>query len=58
LIFDNALARGEILSDTPGTADHIAAVREFNDWVRSDSRVYSYIATLADGMLVAMKIES
>ncbi len=58
LIFDNALARGEILSDTPGTADHIAAVREFNDSVRSDSRVYSYIATLADGMLVAMKIGS
>jgi predicted O-methyltransferase YrrM len=56
IIFDNALARGEILNEAPDAPDHIAAVRAFNDFVKSDPRVFSYIATLADGMLTAIKL--
>jgi predicted O-methyltransferase YrrM len=56
IIFDNALARGEILNESPDAPDHIAAVRAFNDFVKSDKRVFSYIATLADGMLTAIKL--
>jgi len=55
IVFDNALCRGEILNDSPSAASHIAAVREFNSMVMADDRVFSFIATIADGMLVATK---
>jgi predicted O-methyltransferase YrrM len=56
IIFDNALARGEILDESPDAAGHIAAVRNFNARVLNDNRVFSYIATIADGMLVAISL--
>jgi O-methyltransferase len=56
IIFDNALARGEILNEDEESPNHIAAVRGFNDAVRSDSRAFSYIATLADGMLTSLRL--
>jgi predicted O-methyltransferase YrrM len=55
MVFDNALARGEILNSSPEAAGHIASVRDFNAKVLTDQRVYSFIATLADGMLVTIK---
>ena len=55
IIFDNALARGEILDESIKAAGHIVAVRNFNARVQTDQRVFSYIATIADGMLVAIK---
>ena len=54
IIFDNVLARGEILDKSADAAGHVAAVRNFNARVLNDNRVFSYIATLADGMLVAI----
>ena len=55
LVFDNVLCRGDILNDSPSAASHISAVREFNSMVKADDRVFSFIATIADGMLVATK---
>ena len=56
IIFDNALARGEILDESPDAAGHVASVRNFNARVLNDHRVFSYIATIADGMLVAINL--
>jgi hypothetical protein len=33
----------------------VAAVKQFNQMVFEDARVFSFIASMADGMLVAMK---
>lgn len=55
IVFDNVLCRGEILNDSAEAASHIAAVREFNAMANADERVFSFIATIADGMLVATK---
>ena len=55
IIFDNVLARGEILNENLDGTNHATAMREFNEKVRLDDRVQSFIATIADGMLVAIK---
>jgi O-methyltransferase len=56
IVFDNVLCRGEILNASVDAASHITAVREFNAMVNADERVFSFIATIADGMLVATKL--
>lgn len=55
IIFDNVLARGDILNDSQDAANHATAMREFNANVLLDGRVQSFIATIGDGMLVAIK---
>ena len=55
IIVDNSLARGAVFTDTPDQAGHVAAVKQFNQMVFEDARVFSFIASMADGMLVAMK---
>jgi predicted O-methyltransferase YrrM len=55
IIFDNVLARGEILNDDPGVSGHAASMREFNARVLADDRIHSFIATIADGMLISIK---
>lgn len=56
IIFDNVLARGAVTSDDDSQRSHVEAVRVFNEYVLSDPRVFSFIASIADGMLVATKI--
>lgn len=58
IIFDNALARGDILNHAENAPGHIASVRHLNSLAMNDPRVFAYIATLADGMLVAVKQKS
>lgn len=58
IIVDNSLARGAVFTDTADQADqagHVAAIKQFNQMVFEDARVFSFIASMADGMLVAMK---
>ena len=54
-IFDNVLARGEIVEANQEPSSHIRSVQAFNDMVRHDPRVFSYIASVGDGMMVAIK---
>jgi predicted O-methyltransferase YrrM len=56
IIFDNVLARGAVTSDDEQHRTHVDAVKIFNQTVLNDPRVYSFIASIADGMLVATKI--
>ena len=55
IVVDNALARGAVFTEEAGQAGHVEAVKQFNDMVFKDTRVFSFIASMADGMLVAMK---
>jgi len=55
IVFDNALARGDVTLETSDANSHVAAVREFNARVLEDSRAFSFIASISDGMLVAIK---
>ena len=56
IIFDNVLARGAVTSADDTHRSHVEAVRVFNQQVLNDTRVFSFIASIADGMLVATKI--
>ena len=56
IIFDNMLARGEILNTDDNAPSHIAAVRAFNQSVLADQRAFTSIATIGDGMLLAIKL--
>jgi O-methyltransferase len=56
IILDNVLARGQILDQSEDTPDYVPTLRAFNEAARSDQRVFSYIASLADGLLVALKL--
>lgn len=56
IIFDNVLARGAVTSADDTHRSHVEAVRIFNQHVLNDTRVFSFIASIADGMLVATKI--
>jgi caffeoyl-CoA O-methyltransferase len=58
IVVDNAFARGAVFADDIEQAGHVEAVRQFNDLVFKDCRVFSFIASMADGMLVAMKLPS
>jgi predicted O-methyltransferase YrrM len=55
IVVDNALARGEVVEDLESTAEHVNAVRAFNEQVLHDERVHSLIVSIADGMLLAVK---
>ena len=53
VIFDNVLARGDVISTEDDPDSHITAVKDLNDLALRDPRVFSYIASIGDGMLVA-----
>ena len=56
VIVDNTLARGAVYADVAEQPGHVVAVQKFNDMVLKDPRVFSFIASISDGMLVAIKL--
>ena len=55
IICDNVLSRGGVLDDSPETSSHVSAIKKFNFDILRDTRTFSFIAPIADGMLVSIK---
>jgi caffeoyl-CoA O-methyltransferase len=53
IVADNALQSGDVVKE--GGGESTRAIKEFNDYVRNDSRVECVLLTVRDGMLLARK---
>jgi caffeoyl-CoA O-methyltransferase len=53
IVADNALQSGDVVEQ--GGGESTRAIKEFNDYVRNDSRVECVLLTVRDGMLLARK---